>query len=518
MPPAHKGFSYDMSLPYVDFKAVRACYAAGCGDTCDKVLFHSRRSRVTTEYLFDNVLNYGYETPPRLKDDIYARCLDELRAEFKVTETITPLSLKEASQQIPQSTSPGLPWITMMPSAKKGEVLEKHFDKIAKDWEYIENGHRKYPLPDCAAFGRSHISGKDVNKVRAVWVVPLTVIAAEARFALPITDLLKKQEIGIHTAYGCEMMKGGMSWIHQQSLRAKLVDPGTKFLMTDYSSFDSRVPAWLIRDCFAILREKFKLTQAEQEVWRRIVSYFINTPIQFADKRRLLTNHGVPSGSMWTNVIDTMVNFLQTRYLVYGLMRTNPIYDIYFGDDGLIALPSWALINLNDIAKAAREKFGAIISPQKSYWTNILPNIHFLGYYNNNGAPFKSIESLIASFLYPQHVQDDWSYTLARALGILFASAGDKTIFKLCQTVYHMARQKDECTVTKAFSLVNTHPRMLRHFINMGTDVTSMSPELFKDVRLIVPIDTCTKWEKGVFLVDPDPKLSYSLAVNTRRE
>nr|UUV42380.1 MAG: putative RNA dependent RNA polymerase [Kuusamo partiti-like virus] len=500
LPSAFKGFSYDMSLPYVDFKAMRACYEAGADDITRKVLYGTRRSRITTDYLYDSVLNYGYQTPPRLTDDIYQRCLAELEVELNVDEKFEPLSIEEAATRIPQNTSPGLPWIQLMPTAKKGEVLAQHFNTIKREWEKVAEGNRKYPLPDCAAFGRSHIGPADVNKVRGVWVVPLTVVVAEARFALPIIDQLTSQKIGHHTAYGCEMMKGGMSWVNMQALRAKVKDPGTKFLMTDYSSFDANVPAWIIRDCFAILRKKMNMTAADANVYRRLVSYFINTPIQFSDKRRLLKQHGVPSGSMWTNIIDTMVNFIQTRYLVYTLTRTEPIFDVYFGDDGLIALPGHAILNLDDISKIAMEKFGAVISPKKSYWTNRPENIHFLGYYNNRGTCYKKPEGLIASFLYPQHMQDDWAYTLARGFGVLLASGGDKTIFRIVQRTWIMACRK-EGAVEKAINLVTTHPRMVRHLTQMGTDVDKVSPELLMDVRLTVPEDDCRKIVNGICLV-----------------
>nr|BBQ05106.1 RNA-dependent RNA polymerase [Culex tritaeniorhynchus partitivirus] len=500
LPEAHKGFSYDMSLPYVDFKAVRACYEGGAADLATRVLRTTRRSHITTDHLYDSVLNYGSPSPPRVTDSVYQRCLEELKEQFDVNTKLEPLSLREAADKIPQNTSPGLPWIQMYPSAKKGEILSKHFDSIADDWKAVENGARKYPLPDCAAFGRSHIGSAETNKVRAVWVVPLTVVAAEARFALPVIDLLTSQTIGHNTAYGCEMMKGGMKWVNDQALWAKNKDPGAKYLMTDYSSFDANVPAWMIRDCFAILRQKFNLTAAEANVFRKCVSYFINTPIQFADKRRILKNHGVPSGSMWTNIIDTMVNFLQTRYCIYTLTRAAPLFDVYFGDDGLIALPGHAIINLEDISATAMEKFGAVVNTKKSYWTNRPRNIHFLGYYNANGSCYKKPEGLVASFLYPQHMQDDWAYTLARGLGVLLASAGDRTIYKIVRQAYIMARRVDGA-VEKGFELVSTHPRMVRHLRQMGAEVDNLSTQLFESAEMSIPAENCRKLELNIMLV-----------------
>lgn len=43
--------------------------------------------------------------------------------------------------------------------------------------------------------------------------------------------------------------------------------------------------------------------------------------------------------------------------------------------------------------------------------------IHFLGYYNNNGIPYKPIDTIIASTIYPEHTVNDKFQTITRLVG-----------------------------------------------------------------------------------------------------
>ena len=208
----------------------------------------------------------------------------------------------------------------MCPGLKKGDVYAKYSARIKGYWKRVGSGLPVPPLPDCAAYARSHIGACDVNKVRPVWAYPLDVVAEESRFASPIIEKLVSQDIGKNTAYGCEMM------INSQAALARTRSPGCGFFMSDYSSFDATVPAWVIRDVFALFEDTFDFskTQTENGIidadpveerrrFRKCINYFINTPIRNCDGRRYQKAHGVPSGSMFTNIIDTFVNMLVTR-------------------------------------------------------------------------------------------------------------------------------------------------------------------------------------------------------------
>lgn len=497
-----KGFSFNMEYPRVDFKILRSMIKCGAGDIARKVISSKRRSYVTGDYIWDNVLNFSKRTQPRFEDRQYYNALKDLEDQFKLKQKLKPIHIDDAFLKIPQSTNPGIPYIYTDPGKKKGEILKMYKKEIKQLWKVIGEGERDIKFSDCAAFARSHIGDPHVNKVRPVWAYPLDVIVGEALFVNPLIDEFKRQEIFVNSAYGMEMMKGGMEWLNSQINRARELDPGCKFIMTDYSSFDSTVPAWVIRDCFSIIKRKFDLDIYHANILRKLESYFINTPIRNCNGLRFLKDHGIPSGSMFTNIIGSMVNFLVSRWVIRKTMLIPPIFDIYFGDDGLICVKDVCVVNFAHMANMVRTHFGLDINVKKSYWTNNTRNIHFLGYYNHDGTPFKTSEDLFASMLYPQYWNDTWAYALARSLGCLMASAGsNRDIYVVTMTVYHWALKAQEADV--AFDLIKTHPRMTRHLTSMGVDPNKVSPKILYDNKNCLPITDCEKFEKRINLIRP---------------
>nr|AWY11052.1 putative RNA-dependent RNA polymerase [Galbut virus] len=499
--PPGKGFSFKMDPPYCDFKVATSMCRTGYQSVLKKVLFSKRRSYISPDYIFEGLMAYTKDTAPRLDCPIFDQVLHEARNQF--TTSLTPLSLKEASDGIPQNTSPGLPYINMYPGLKKGQVLDIVFPDISKYWDDVKDRKPVVALPDCAAFARSHIGDADKNKVRPVWAYPLSIVCAEARFALPFIDALKEQKIGVNTAYGMEMMKGGMEWLDIQVKEAKYIDPGCKFLFTDYTAFDSSVPSWLIRECFKIVMDCFykNLSPGDYQVFSKIVSYFINTPIRNSDGRRLRKLHGIPSGSMFTNIIGTMVNFIVSRYIIKKMCCSDTLFDLYFGDDACIAVRNSTLLNIKDLNAAANYYFGMTINIKKSYWTTSVNNIHFLGYYNFHGSPFKPTSELVCSLLYPQYWVDDWRYTLARTMGTLMAAGGNnKDIFLICQDLYVSATNRG-VNFEDAHGLITKSSRMSRHAYNMGVDPYEMKPLMFMYYEYSMPKSDCTKLRLGIELV-----------------
>lgn len=76
----------------------------------------------------------------------------------------------------------------------------------------------------------------------------------------------------------------------------------------DFSKFDQTIPAWLIEDCFSIIKkfyDKSEWLEIDWECWNFIHSNVI-TPggtVYHVDK-------GIPSGSNYTQIIGSMCNFL----------------------------------------------------------------------------------------------------------------------------------------------------------------------------------------------------------------
>jgi hypothetical protein len=66
--------------------------------------------------------------------------------------------------------------------------------------------------------------------------------------------------------------------------------------------------------------------------FKRLVRYFINTPVRVCSGERLRKSGGVPSGSMFTNMIDSIVNMIAMRYCIYSTTDAFPLGEIYLCD------------------------------------------------------------------------------------------------------------------------------------------------------------------------------------------
>lgn len=414
---------------------------------------------------------------------------------LRVDDKIDPLSMSEAAsiRQLDYHT------LKQDQVGRRGDVIERELGYLSDVWRRVGNG--KFVLfPDSAAFAKSYIGKPGDNKVRPVWAIPLSIVLQEARFAVPLTQQFIDQKCCRNTGYGCEMMKGGMMWLNGQIAQLNCKYGQTKILMIDYTSFDATVPAWLIRDVFYVIMEKFNLTKRDRICVKKCIKYIINTPIQNSDGRRFKKDHGIPSGSMFANIIGCLVNMVVTWYTSKIVMGEYPVMDMFFGDDEIACFRGSVLMDLTNYAKAVQHFFGMKINSKKTYWTSNQINVHFLGYFNYYGTPYKNAEELIAAMLFPQYLVDEWEYCISRSPGCLLASAGaSMDVFMACQAVYKKACLAG-VDVEKAISLIKENPRNLRHLITMGVQDLVLSENFFYDIKLSIPFSNCSRFTEGVQL------------------
>jgi len=92
----------------------------------------------------------------------------------------------------------------------------------------------------------------------------------------------------------------------------------------DFSKFDSTVPARMIDDAFRVARTHLDLDSKEMDVWRRYVNDFIHSRIIAPDGNVYQKHKGVPSGSAFTSVIDSIVNLILVSYMWHRLTGHEP--------------------------------------------------------------------------------------------------------------------------------------------------------------------------------------------------
>ena len=74
---------------------------------------------------------------------------------------------------------------------------------------------------------------------------------------------------------------------------------------------------------------------------------------------------------------------------------------MYLGDDSVVVLPQ--AIDLQEFSDLANEQFGMQFNAEKSSQVLDRNLIQFLGYHNNSGTPWKPLDTIVASTIYPEH-------------------------------------------------------------------------------------------------------------------
>jgi hypothetical protein len=255
------------------------------------------------------------------------------------------------------------------------------------------------------------------------------------------------------------------------------------------------VPAWTIRDVFSLVSDWFdfsKVLDSEGKFWnvnvdqtcrrwKAMISYFINTKVRSPSGLRIQKSSGVPSGSMWTNFIDTCVNAVQFRTALYRTVGSLPAKDYYYGDDSQVFLLQ-DTVSLEALADELLRTFGAILSVDKTILTDNPDNIHWLGYYRRTGGPRRSMAFIVASTVYPERASDSPLESCARLLGQLYSCMDPHAAVRFYDAVKHIM-EKYGYTKSLVESYVSTKPsKAFKYLTTLGLEVSDVTlPECFVD-------------------------------------
>lgn len=263
--------------------------------------------------------------------------------------------------------------------------------------------HELAPEP-CVAFKRTQFN----DKTRLVWGYPYSMTILEGLLAQPLINEMKKGQ----TPMAFAMPVGVLG----TKLRVSSYNKEWAYSL-DMSSFDSSVSSVLIRKAFQILSTWFDPNYLIQpgctvtELLDRIEHYFIFTPIVMPDGCCYRgKQHGVPSGSYFTQLIDSVVNCIIagaiSSHFHLGIRRR---HTFVLGDDLLI----WSnhKVSLDAISSFALRTLGIHVhGSEKSALTHFDQPVHFLGREWHGGVPSLDVDSILARMVYPEsfrHYSDD---------------------------------------------------------------------------------------------------------------
>lgn len=276
----------------------------------------------------------------------------------------------------------------------------------------------KQPEP-CLAFKRTQFN----DKTRLVWGFPYSMTVIEGLLANPLISLFKGRSTPMAfamptVALGAKLRTASYHKNYCYSL--------------DMSQFDATISAKLIHLAFKVLRTWFDPDEIEpvsglkvSEIFRIVERYFIHTTIVMPDGHIYIgKRHGVPSGSYFTQIVDSIVNVIiigaiSARFNLFVSRK-----DIFvLGDDILF----WTnrRISLDVISKWANENFFVKLhGSEKSAIFQHTETLHFLGRDWSNGLPDLPVKDILARMAYAERFRkyDDDPKIRERQVRMLFLS------------------------------------------------------------------------------------------------
>ena len=254
--------------------------------------------------------------------------------------SLTPLTLDQSVARLPKNKLSGLPWFTSDPEAIPNYVARA---KLVLSGAAAE----KFLWPPVAGWrGQPGGRRKQDNKQRLVWMYDKVDVILGLRYLHPILDALRAKPMFAAWNDLSTVDRVITSMIKEAQRRA------VPLYSTDFSGFDSSLPGQLIDDAIAIVASWFR--EEEREIinflGRNLKTLGILTPEGVSAVR----DGGMPSGTVFTNLVDSIVNLICSRYTAIKLgvkhvgvtVLGDDAINVYDPDPGIEAI-SEAAADLN---------------------------------------------------------------------------------------------------------------------------------------------------------------------------
>jgi hypothetical protein len=309
---------------------------------------------------------------------------------------------------------------------KKGENLEEAYSTFQKDCESaLADGTFGCPIllgNRTQASGEFDDQGNETgtckHKTRVVSMVDLTVIMAELKFSKPFQDRFVNKPMYAGGKDETEISKFILDW------RSKF----PKFMSIDYSSYDQTISSWLIEDAFSVIKSCFILNLEESELFDVIVHDFIHKDF-IIQEGVVHSDKGVPSGSMFTQIIDSLVNVLVVN--TYFMSLGNPRHDMMaMGDDNIIFCGKD--VDIIHLSTYISKNFGLIVkTDDKSNEGSTKDHPKFLSRYWTYAGRWRHPKQLISRLAFPERFRDYSGETKPQHVLMAFILTYDKGMREL---------------------------------------------------------------------------------------
>ncbi|QRG29177.1 putative RdRp [Alloteropsis cryptic virus 1] len=223
--------------------------------------------------------------------------------------------------------------------------------------------------PD-VAFTRTQLCQIKVKrKVRNVWGEAFHHVLLEGLFADALIKMFAEQD----TFY----FIGRDPLLSVPLLIAEILSEYDYVYMFDWSGFDATVQEWEIRFAFECLESLIKFpSNVERDIWHFIIELFIYRLIAAPDGTIYLKTMGIPSGSCFTNIVGSIVNYIRIQYL-FKRLTDDWAHVFTHGDDSLAGVKTIQYVPMANFGSICNEFLWAI-NLDKSRVSNQIREIGFL--------------------------------------------------------------------------------------------------------------------------------------------
>lgn len=268
-------------------------------------------------------------------------------------------------------------------------------DRLVRDCLATVNGKA---LPPFVVTKRVQ-HGDGAPKGRLVWAAGLVTSVLATMYSKPIYEAIKDKWC---FSYGDYARDTGAKLVSLHSKRDYVYG-------LDFSAFDASISARIIDAAFGILTSHLRLSSGQKQLLDRIISDFIHSRLVLPDGSLWQVHRGVPSGSAFTSLVDSVANLIILQYV--WIRRTRHSLGarevVVLGDDSAVA-SDWYL-DLTQIQETAQE-LGMVLSASKSARVRLGGMVPYLGHLWKAGVAHRDEWDIAIRLAYPEkwnrHLRD----------------------------------------------------------------------------------------------------------------
>nr|CAH2618851.1 RNA-dependent RNA polymerase [Taiwan douglas-fir deltapartitivirus]CAI5384001.1 RNA-dependent RNA polymerase [Taiwan douglas-fir deltapartitivirus] len=267
--------------------------------------------------------------------------------------------------------------------------------------------------PDIA-FTRTQLSYlPDKMKIRNVWGAPFHSILIEGLTAQPIMEYF-----ATHRTF---FTIGEDPKIRVPQLISELIARNTVYCI-DWSGFDASVSAEEIDFAFSLIKRMLNFNSHYDELCFEVSRLnFIHRKLIDPEGKILLKHRGVPSGSFFTMIIDSIVNARRILYIFHSITRVMPEIHCQ-GDDSLTGVPANYQVSRGHISAICQRQLWTI-NPDKLKISRYPVELEYLGRTSSGDYNFRERQKVIRLAIFTEYPVASPQISAARAHALCIDSS-----------------------------------------------------------------------------------------------